>query len=297
MRASGYPKKAMYTMLIGAFSNLILAPIFIFVLNLGIEGAAIATVISMTISATWVMTHFIKKNSYIRFKKKNFKLSWPVLWSIISIGMSPFFMQLATGFVNIIMNTSLKKYGGDLAVGAFGINSSLAILLIMFIIGLNQGMQPIAGYNYGAGLYDRAVKALKYSIYVSSIIAAAGTLCAVLIPDIIVRAFTTDPELLSIASNGLSIYLAAFFIVGFQAVTTNFFQCIGKAGKSIFLSLTRQCIVLIPCLLILPKHFGLNGVWAAGPISDLIAAALTALFLYYQIKSLQKTGLSSRHNR
>lgn len=287
MRATGYPKKAMYTMLIGAVANLILDPIFIFGLKLGIEGAAIATLISMGISATWVMSHFLNKNNFLYFKAKNIKLEGTVVWSIISIGMSPFFMQLATGFVNIIMNISLKKYGGDLAVGAFGINSSFAVLLIMFVIGLNQGMQPIAGFNYGAKLYDRVIKVLKYSIYIASIITTIGTLAAILIPEYIVRAFTSDPELISIASNGLRIYLAAFFIVGFQAVTTNFFQCIGMAGKSIFLSLTRQCIVLIPCLFILPEFWGLNGVWAAGPFSDIIAALLTAFFLVYQIRAIK----------
>lgn len=288
MRASGYPKKAMYTMLIGAITNVILDSIFIFGFGWGIEGAAIATVISMGVSTVWVMSHFMSKNSFLRFRRKNLTLDKKVVWSIISIGLSPFLMQLAAGFVNVIMNTSLIKYGGDLAVGAFGINNSIAIMLIMFIVGLNQGMQPIVGYNYGANLLDRVLKTLKYSIYIASIVTTLGALCAIFIPHIIVKAFTTDKEMVEIAANGLRIYLCAFFVVGYQAVATNFFQCIGMAGKSILLSLTRQCLILVPCILILPNFWGLNGVWGAGPISDFLSAAITAIFLTYQINIFKK---------
>ncbi len=289
MRASGYPTKAMYTMIIGAFANLILAPIFIFWLKLGIEGAAIATTISMGISTVWVMSHFLNKNSYLRIRKKNINLDPKVVWSIISIGLSPFFMQIAASFVNVIINTSLKKYGGDLAVGAYGINSSLALLLVMFIVGLNQGMQPIIGYNYGAKQYGRTFEALKQMIRIATIVAGLGSFCAILIPQYIVRAFTTDQELIDIAAHGLRIFLSAFFVVGFQAVATNFFQCIGMAWKSIFLSLTRQCLLLVPCLLIFPPRLGLDGVWAAQPVSDILSALLTAAFLWYQLKRIKAT--------
>ncbi len=283
MRATGYPKKAMFTMLIGSVFNLILAPVFIFVLNLGIRGAAIATVISMGISAAWVMHHFFDKNSQLHFKEGIFRLDLATVWSIISIGMSPFLMQLAACLVNILINTSLKKYGGDLAVGAYGIDSSLALLIIMFIVGLNQGMQPVVGYNYGAGLYKRMLTALKYTVGIASIATSLGALCALLIPEWVVKAFTDDQEMIQIASNGLRILLCCFFVVGFQAVVTTFFQSIGMAWKSIFLSLTRQCLFLVPCLLILPLHFGLDGVWASGPVSDMLSALLTAVFLWIQI--------------
>lgn len=288
MRASGYPTKAMLTMIIGAIANVILAPIFIFGLKWGIEGAAIATVISMGISTVWVMSHFMSKHSYLRIRKQHLRLDNATVWSIISIGLSPFFMQLAASFVNVIINTSLKKYGGDLAVGAYGINSSLALLLIMFIVGLNQGMQPIVGYNYGAGNYDRMYQALKKTILAATIVAGLGTICGFLIPEIIVRAFTTDQEMIHIASNGLRIMLSAFFVVGFQAVATNFFQCIGMAGKSIFLSLTRQCLILIPCLLIFPPLYDLNGVWGAQPVSDFLSAILTGAFLWYQLRKIME---------
>ncbi len=294
MRASGYPKKAMLTMIIGTISNIILAPIFIFGFNWGIQGAAIATIISMSISATWVMSHFMSKSSYLRIRKKNLKLDRVIVWSIISIGLSPFCMQLAASFVNIIINTSMKKYGGDLAVGAYGINSSLALLLIMFVVGLNQGMQPIVGYNYGAKKYDRMYEALKKTIYVATIVTGVGALCATLIPHTIVKAFTTDEELTNIAAHGLRIMLSAFFIVGFQAVATNFFQCIGMAAKSIFLSLTRQCLLLIPCLFILPRIWNLDGVWMAQPVSDILSAILTAVFLFFQLKKMQQINLNEK---
>jgi len=290
MRASGYPTKAMLTMIIGAISNVILAPVFIFWFKWGIEGAAIATVISMGISTVWVMTHFMRHDSYLRIRKEHLRLDKVIVWSIISIGLSPFFMQLAASFVNVIINTSLKKYGGDLAVGAYGINSSLALLLVMFIVGLNQGMQPIIGYNYGAGHYDRVYQVLRKTIFAATIVAGMGTLCALLIPETIVRAFTTDQEMIHIASHGLRILLSAFFIVGFQTVATNFFQCIGMAAKSIFLSLTRQCLLLIPCLLVLPHFLDLDGVWMAQPVSDILSAVLTAVFLWYQLRKIMANG-------
>ncbi|MDR0541236.1 MAG: MATE family efflux transporter, partial [Dysgonamonadaceae bacterium] len=274
MRASGYPKKAMYTMIIGSIANIILAPVFIFRFDWGIEGAAIATVISMGISAVWVMSHFTNKNAFLRLRKHHIRLNGTIIWSIISIGLSPFLMQLAASMVNVIINTSMKKYGGDLAVGAYGINSSLALLMIMFIVGLNQGAQPIVGYNYGAKKYDRVLKTTRKAIIAASIVTGIGALCAIFIPRHIVRMFTPDEELIDIASRGLRLMLCASFIVGFQAVATNFFQCIGMAGKSIFLTLTRQCLLLVPCLLIFPPKYGLDGVWAAQSVSDVLSAIL-----------------------
>ncbi|MDR2627327.1 MAG: MATE family efflux transporter [Dysgonamonadaceae bacterium] len=287
MRASGYPKKAMYTMIIGAAANVTLAPVFIFCFRWGIEGAAAATLISMGISTLWVMRHFTGTHSFLRLKKQYIRLDKTVVWSIISIGMSPFLMQIAAGMVNVIINTSLKKYGGDLAVGAYGINCSMGLLLIMFIVGLNQGAQPIVGYNYGAKKYDRVLETTKKAIIAASIVAGIGALCAIFIPRLIIRMFTFDEELIDIASHGLRLMLCAYFVVGFQAVATSFFQCIGMAGKSIFLTLTRQCLLLVPCLLILPPACGLDGVWLAQPLSDVLSAVLTAIFLWYQWKKIK----------
>ncbi|MDR1155642.1 MAG: MATE family efflux transporter [Bacteroidales bacterium] len=288
MRASGYPKKAMYTMLISTIANILLAPVFIFRFGWGIEGAAVATVISMGISAAWVMAHFTSKNAFLRLRKQHIRLDGAVVRSIVSIGLSPFLMQLAASMVNVIINTSLKKHGGDLAVGAYGINSSLSLLLIMFIVGLNQGAQPIVGYNYGAKKYGRVLKATKKAITAASIVAMMGALCATLIPRLIIRMFTPDEELIDIAAHGLRLMLCACFVVGFQAVATNFFQCIGMAGKSIFLTLTRQCLLLVPCLLILPPIYGLDGVWMALPVSDVLSAILTGIFLWYQWKKIRR---------
>jgi putative MATE family efflux protein len=287
MRASGYPKKAMFTMIIGAVANVILAPIFIFGFRWGIEGAAVATVISMGISACWVMSHFVHKNSFLQLKKKHLHLDKTIVWSIISIGLSPFLMQLAASMVNVIINTSLKEYGGDLAVGAYGINSSLSLLIIMFIVGLNQGMQPVVGYNYGAKKYNRVLEAVKKTICVATIISGSGALCAIFIPELVVRMFTADKAMIEIASRGLRLMLCALFVVGFQVVATNFFQCIGMAGKSIVLTLTRQCLLLVPCLLALPPVWGLDGVWIAQSVSDVLSAALTGIFLLYQLKKIR----------
>lgn len=288
MRASGYPRKAMITMMIGAVANVILDPIFIFVFDMGIRGAAIATVISMALSAAFVMAHFVRKDSLVRFRRKYFRLNGTMVWSILTIGISPFSMQLAGSLVSVIMNHSLKKYGGDLAIGANGILTSVAMLLVMLIIGIAQGMQPIVGYNYGAGQYKRVLETLKLVIIVSTAITGSGFLCSVLFPEIIVKAFTNDPELIAISANGLRLMLLAFLVVGSQLAISQFFQSIGIAWKAMFLSLSRQCLFLIPALLLLPPLWGLDGVWLAGPFSDTLAALTAWLFLARHVKNVKK---------
>lgn len=294
MRASGYPRKAMITMMIGAIANVILDPIFIFVFDMGIQGAAIATVISMALSAAFVMAHFVRKDSLVRFHKEYFRLKGPIVWNILTIGISPFAMQLAGSLVNVVMNHSLKKYGGDLAIGASGIITSVGMLLVMLIIGIAQGMQPIVGYNYGAGLHKRALETLKLVIILSTAITGTGFLCSALFPQIIVKAFTNDVELEAISANGLRLTLFAFLVVGSQLSISQFFQSIGVAWKAMFLSLSRQCIFLIPAILLLPPVFGLDGVWLAGPFSDILAAVTAWLFLAHHVKNVKKqtTGLN-----
>jgi len=294
MRASGYPHKAMYTMIICAVLNAILAPIFIFGFHWGIQGAALATNISYIVGSIWVLAHFLKPNSNIRFHRKNFKLEKDIILSIISIGLSPFSMQLATCFVVILVNTTLIHYGGDLAIGAFGIINSVNTLIIMIIIGLNQGTQPIVGYNYGAKKFDRMFKTLKYAIAIGTCITTLGFIIGTFTPSIMAKLFTRDAELQAIAAKALQISVIMFPIIGFQIVITNFFQSIGKAKISIFLSLTRQFLFLIPCLLILPPVFGLTGAWSAMPVSDGLAsivAIITILFFVRKFKSKSiKTG-------
>lgn len=292
MRASGYPRKAMVTMLAGAVLNIILDPLFIFVFDMGIRGAAVATIISMAVSASLVMHHFLLKDSIVRFQKQYFKLKWPIVISILTIGMSPFAMQLAASAVNALMNSSLIHYGGDLAVGAYGIINSFGLLLVMLVVGVAQGMQPIVGFNYGAGHYLRVIKTLKLVIIIATIITSTGFLCAFFIPEIIVGAFTSDAELTAIASRGMHITFMAFAIVGFQMVSGNFFQSIGIAWKSIFLSITRQCLFLIPAILVVPTFFQLNGVWMASPIADILSSVVAAGFLGWQIKKLKEKSLS-----
>jgi putative MATE family efflux protein len=286
MRASGYPKKAMVTMLIGAILNVILDPLFIFVFDMGIKGAAYATVISMAASTFFVMHHFVSKQSLIRFRKKYLKPDKRIMLTIIAIGISPFAMQLAGSLVNVVMNHSLQTYGGDLALGANGIISSIGMLLVMLVIGIAQGMQPIVGFNYGAGHHHRVMETLRLVIITATCIMGTGWLCCLFLPEIIVRGFTTDPELTAISANGLKLSLSLFIVVGSQIAIGQFFQSIGIAWKAIFLSLTRQFLYLIPAILFLPPFFGLDGVWYAAPISDGLAAITAWLFLWQHIKKM-----------
>lgn len=292
MRASGYPKKAMFTMLIGAVVNVILDPIFIFWLDMGIQGAAIATLISMLISALFVMNHFIQKDSIVRFHKGIFRLEKHVVWNIITIGVSPFAMQLAGSLVVVIQNFVLKTHGGDLALGANGIITSVAMLFVMLIVGIAQGMQPIVGFNYGAGLHKRVQETLRLVIITSTIIMGIGCLGSLLFPKAIAKAFTGDIELIDVTANGLRISLMVCVVVGSQISISQFFQSIGIAWKAMFLSLSRQCLFLIPALLIFPEFWGLDGVWYASPFSDFIAAVTAWVFLWYHVKNIKSKSLN-----
>ncbi|HJV78458.1 MAG TPA: MATE family efflux transporter, partial [Paludibacter sp.] len=293
MRASGHPKKAMYTMIICAIINAVLDPIFIFGFHWGIQGAAIATNISYIVGTVWVLTHFLKPTSNIRFYRKNFKLEKNIILSIISIGMSPFSIQLATCFVVVLVNTTLLHYGGDLAIGAFGIINSVITLIIMFIIGLNQGTQPIVGYNYGAKRYGRMFKTLRYAIIIATCMTTIGFIIGTFLPSAVVALFTHDVELQVIASKALKISVMLFPIIGSQVVITNFFQSIGKAKISIFLSLTRQFLFLIPCLLILPPMFGLTGTWSAMPVSDGLSSIVAYFTIYFYIRKFKTKSIKT----
>lgn len=281
MRASGFPRKAMYTMIIGALVNVILDPLFIFVFKWGIQGAAIATVISFVVGSWWVLTHFKLPESHIKFRKENLRLQKDIVRSILNIGMSPFSMQIATSFVVILINGTLLKHGGDLAIGAYGIINSLITLIIMVVLGLNQGTQPIVGFSYGAKQYDRMFRTVKLAIITGTVLTTTGFILGMFFSGLSVSLFTNDPELTKIAANALRISIFMFPVVGFQIVISNFFQSIGKARVSIVLSLTRQFIFLIPSILILPDLFGLNGAWASMPVSDSLSA-LTAGFTFYR---------------
>jgi putative MATE family efflux protein len=287
IRASGNPKMAMYTMLIGAVLNTILNPIFIFLLHFGIRGSALATIISQAVSATWVLYFFFRGNSTLKIKRKNLRLQKDIVLGIFSIGMSPFAMQFAASIITILLNSSLLKYGGNIAIAAMGVINSLTLLILMPIFGINQGSQPIIGFNYGAKQFDRVKEALKLAIIGASIISIFGFIIIQLFPRPLISLFGKgDLELINIGSHGMRIYLSMLPIIGFQIVSSNYFQAVGKPRHSMFLSLSRQVIVLIPLLLLLPPIFNLNGVWMAGPSSDFLASSLTAVFIFREMRHL-----------
>ena len=288
MRASGYPVRAMVSMFIGAGSNLVLAPVFIFWLGMGIRGAAIATDIAMTISGIFVFAHFFRPDSTLRFTRGIYRLRWHIVLGIVSIGAAPSLVNVAGSAINVIINTTLARYGGDAAVAAAGIFSTYTSLLTMVVIGICQGMQPIVGYNYGAGLYHRLRRAFWLATGASTILCTAGFVFGISCPGLIAKAFTVDGFLIDVTANGLSIALVMFWCVGFQIVSTNFFQSIGQAGKSIFLSLTRQVLFLIPFLLVLPRHSGLDGVWTAFPVSDAFATLVTSAMIVWQFRKISR---------
>lgn len=272
LRASGHPKQAMYATIATVAINTILAPIFIFMFDWGIRGAAIATVSAQVIALLWQLKQFNNANELLHFRRGIFRLKRKIVFDSLAIGMSPFLMNLAACLIVILINQGLKKYGGDLAIGAFGIVNRLVFIVVMIVMGLNQGMQPIAGYNFGAKLYDRVNKVLKLTIIYATCVTTFGFLVGMLAPNLVVGIFTSDAELTELSATGLRITVMFFPIIGFQMVTSNFFQSIGMAGKAIFLSLTRQMLILLPCLLILPHFFGVAGVWYSMPVSDLLAS-------------------------
>lgn len=294
MRASGYPTKAMFTMLIGVVANLFLAPLFLFVFKMGIKGAAIATIISMFIGLSFVMHHFMNKNSMLRLRWKNIRFNLKIVWAIVSIGLSPFFIQFASSAVAFFINNRLKEYGGNVAIEAFAISNTLVMIIIMIIIGLTQGMQPIVGFNYGANNFPRVKEALNYTIKIGVIIGAVGLVLVYLLPDIFVKPFNPSPALAQESIKALRTITLMLPLVGFQIVVTNFFMCIGQSAKSIFLSLTRQFLFLIPALFILPPMFQMMGVWASMPTADFLAALLTAVMFYLQIRQFRKLASRSK---
>jgi putative MATE family efflux protein len=292
IRSEGNANIAMYSMLISAGLNLILDPIFIFVLNMGVKGAAWATIISQLVLMIWVIRHFRSKRSVIKLKPNNFKLEKEIIIYIITVGFAPFSMQMAASIVQGTFNTQLVKFGGDLAVGAMGIVMSVAMLIIMTIIAINMAIQPIIGFNYGAGDYRRVKQTLMLAIKSATIVSVGGFLLIELFPHSIIRLFNSQSdELLEIGVTGLRIFLAALPIIGFQIIVSNYFQSIGKAGVATFLSMLRQVIVLIPVLLVLPRYLGLTGVWLASPVSDVASAIVVSFLLAKEIKRLNNAIL------
>lgn len=288
LRSSGAPKMAMYTTIASVIINCILNVFFIFWWGWGIAGAAWATVCAQVVALGWQFYYFSSSGGVVRFKRGIFKLKKEIVNGIIAIGLSPFFMNVCSCLIIILINRALSTHGGDLAIGAYGIVNRIIFLFVMIIMGLNQGMQPIAGYNYGARQYGRVNLVLKYTIGYATLIAVTGSLmCEIFAPQICAL-FVSDDELIAIAAKGLRIVMMFFSIIGFQMVATNFFQSIGMAKKAIFLSLTRQMLFLIPALLVLPEIFGTVGVWASIPVADCTSTFVTAVVLYNQFSKFKR---------
>lgn len=302
LRSAGHPRTAMSATILTVLLNTALDPIFIYGLDMGIKGAAVATVISQCVSLCWQLWIFSRPVEVVFIRRDTLALKTRIVGGILSIGLSPFLMNACSCLVVLLINRGMVAYGGDLAVGAYGIVNRVLFLFAMIVMGFNQGMQPIAGYNYGAQLQDRVKEVLYKTIGYATVVMTTGFLVCEFFAEFIVSFFTTDEGLIAIAAHGMRIDVALFPIIGFQMVTGNFFQSIGQAGKSIYLSLTRQLIFLVPCLLLLPELMPLlglaelDGIWLSLPVSDFLASLNAAVLLYLQIQAFQGKTSTVHHS-
>jgi len=297
IRSEGNARIAMMSMIISAGANMVLDPIFIFVLDMGVKGAAYATVISMFLLMIWVLVHFRSPRSVVKLHKRNFRVNRGILIEIVAIGMAPFSMQIANSFVQGLLNKKLIEYGGDLAVGAMGIVNSVISLVIMAMVAVNMASQPIIGFNYGAKSVPRVKEALRISLIAATIIGVGAFAFIEALPGVIVRLFNRDSrELYNISVNGLRLVILALPFVGFQIVASHFFQAVGKAKIAMFATLFRQVIGLIPLLFILPGFWGVNGIWIAYPIADSMAALVVSFLLVREWKRLPQIAASKSEN-
>lgn len=288
LRAASKPQMAMFATIFTVGMNILLDVVFILWWHWGIKGAAFATIISQVLALCWQMKLFTNKSELLHLKRGIYKLKSNLVRNIISIGISPFLMNACACVIVIFINNQLVRFGGDMAVGAYGIANSIAMIFVMFVIGLNQGMQPIAGYNYGAQQYDRMMRVVKLSIITAVCIMLTGWSLAIFAPYHCARMFTTDPELIKGSIKAIHIIMMMFPLIGSQMVITNFFQCIGKVKISIFLSLSRQLLFLLPLLAILPNFYGINGVWASMPTSDFIAVVVAVTIMLVFLRRFKK---------
>lgn len=288
LRAASKPRMAMFATIFTVGMNILLDVVFILWWHWGIKGAAFATIISQVLALCWQMKLFTNKSELLHLKRGIYKLKSNLVRNIISIGISPFLMNACACVIVIFINNQLVRFGGDMAVGAYGIANSIAMIFVMFVIGLNQGMQPIAGYNYGAQQYDRMMRVVKLSIITAVCIMLTGWSLAMFAPYHCARMFTTDPELIKGSIKAIHIIMMMFPLIGSQMVITNFFQCIGKVKISIFLSLSRQLLFLLPLLVLLPNFYGINGVWASMPTSDFIAVVVAVTIMLVFLRRFKK---------
>ena len=288
LRAASKPREAMYITIFTVVVNTLLDPLFIYTFRLGISGAAYATILAQLLAFLWQLRLFVDRRELLHLKRGIYRLDRRIVQNIIAIGMSPFSMNACACLVVIFINNNLLRYGGDLAVGAYGIANRVAFIFVMINMGVNQGMQPIAGYNYGAQKLDRLMRVLKISMIAATCVTTVGFLVAMLCPSLCVRLFTTDPHLAYVSVDALRIMMSAMPIVGYQMVITNFFQSIGMAKISILLSLSRQLLMLLPLLLILPSMFGVTGVWMSMPLSDTLSALLAGVMMMKYMKRFKR---------
>jgi putative MATE family efflux protein len=287
IRAEGNPRTAMLTMLIGALLNLVINPTLIFVFHLGVRGSAFSTVISLFVASSWTLLYYFRGKSMLKIRRENLRLKKHVVKEIISIGMSPFVMQLAASLVTVTFNLTLKKYGGDLAIGAMAIVTSISMLILMPIFGIVQGAQPIIGYNYGAKNFHRVKKAFKYATLAATAVTTIGFIFVEVLPTQIIKVFNNgDVDAINMGAHGLRIFLIFLPLIGFGVVGANLFQAIAKAKTAMILSLLRQVILLIPMIIILPYFFQITGVWMAQAVSDLLSTLITIYVVAKELKRM-----------
>ena len=287
LRAAGKPKHAMYATLFTVACNIVLIVAFVWWFRWGIRGAALATIMSQSLALCWQMWLFSDKNEILHLRRGIYRLRGYLVRNIVAIGISPFLMQTTSCVIVIFMNNQFVRYGGDMAVGAYSIANSMVMVFFMFVMGMIQGMQPIVGYNYGAEKFDRMFRCLWLTIACSTAILLVGWGLSMAFPRQIARIFTTDETLLELSARGIVLDMLVFFVVGSQAVITNFFQCLGRVKISIFLSLTRQLILLLPMAYVFPMFWGLDGVWYSMPVSDFGSFAMTIPILMWYMKKLK----------
>ena len=288
MRSTGNPRKAMVLTIFTVVLNAILDPIFIFVLDMGIAGAAWATILAQTAAFIIILSHFTNRKREVHFEKGIFRLDLRVAKDSLAIGFGPFLMNAAACLVSLFINQQFRKYSGDLGIGAYGICNRINFMFVMICLGLNQGMQPIAGYNYGARKYSRVKEVYWKTAMFAILVTVIGFLITELFPRTIVGVFTTDAELLDMSANGIRIMNIMLPIVGFQIASSNLFQSLGMVKKSIILSLSRQLLFLIPCLYFLPMNFEAKGIWMSYPVADSLASLLTIILLSRLLKKFSK---------
>ena len=291
LRAAGKPRHAMYSVLFTVAMNIVLVFVFVYWFRWGIRGAAMATVTSQSMALCWQLYLFSDKKEILHMKRGIYKLKAQLVKNIIAIGVSPFLMNVTSCVIVIFMNNQFVRYGGDMAVGAYSIANSVVMMFFMFVMGVCQGMQPIVGYNYGAEKFDRMLRCLFLAIAVATGILLVGWALAMLFPREIARVFTTDETLIALSARGIKLDMLVFFVVGSQAVITNFFQCIGKVKVSIFLSLSRQLVLLLPMAYVFPMFWGLDGVWYSMPASDFGSWAMTIPMLMWYMKKFKSAEI------